>query len=126
MSGAPAPTPAGSAPPHRPSGRIGSDVASPARPDSSGRASCLRSSGSSCFFPTLRGIEKRFLTMRNRDIVMPGLGLALLSGGLLVVGLARGAQERAGAPPHDAIAEAQTPRAVPNQQRPEQALTKHD
>jgi cytochrome c peroxidase len=53
-------------------------------------------------------------------------GLAIVAGGLLIVGLARAAQQpKSNAPPHDAVTEAQTPRPVAVE-RPEQKRTDHD
>src|SRR4051794_38864224 len=63
--------------------------------------------------------------MRHRDVVALSSALTALSGGLLIVGLAWGAQERPKSAPPDAVVEAQSPRGVAAE-RPEQKATEHD
>src|SRR2546421_8178434 len=66
--------------------------------------------------------------MFNRRSLTAGCSLAVLMGGLVLLGRCgedEGKKSRQAEPPHDAVADAQTPREVPAE-RPEQKKTRHD
>src|SRR5579859_2639997 len=66
--------------------------------------------------------------MPNRSGLLTGAILALVSGGLVHLAQPAVTQKQKAAPaerPHDAVADAQTPRNVP-EERPEQHKTAHD